>query len=333
MKKLFVLIAPLLVAAACTAPPTNREVVSNTNTSPETATAPAMTEADAIAKEKAIWDTIKNKDYDAFAANLAEDQLEVTGSEGVLQKTGSVSMVRDFEPTELNFSDWKFMSIDKDAWIVMYTINVKGKYKGKDFPPATAHCSSAWAYRNGKWQAIYHQETEVAKTPPPPPPATATASASPATTPATITTSSDVVANEKAIWDLLKNKQFDTFADQLAPEAYEIEPNGFSDKAAMVAGVKTFDFSKASTSDFKTLSIDADAALVTYVATFPGMKPETERHTTIWANRNGRWLVVFHQGTPVTAPMNAASPATSAASPALGASPAASRAIASPSPH
>jgi len=48
--------------------------------------APAMTEADAIAKEKAVWDTVKNKNYDGFASMLASDEMEVTGGDGVLEK-------------------------------------------------------------------------------------------------------------------------------------------------------------------------------------------------------------------------------------------------------
>ena len=335
MKKLFVLIAALVMAVACAQPPTNRDVTSNANSTPAKAEAPAITEADAIAKEKAIWDTIKVKDYDGFAAMLDTDSIEVTSSEGTLTKSGSTAMVKDFEPSEITFSDWKFMSIDKDAWIVTYTVTVKGKYKGQDFPSTSARGSSAWAWRDGKWAAVYHQECDVQKTPAPPA-TTAKATASPATTPAAFTASSDVVANEKAIWDFLKNKQFDAFADQLSPDSIEVEANGVFDKAGTVAGVKTFDASKSSLSEFKTLSIDADAALVTYLLTNPGMKPETERHTTIWANRNGRWMAVFHHGTPVTAPMSAASPSLSpVASPRISpaASPRVSPSVAhSPSP-
>jgi hypothetical protein len=307
MKKLFVLIAALIVVAACTAPPANRETV-NSSTVSEKPSAPAMTEADATAKEKAIWDTVKNKDYDGFASMLASDEMEVTGGDGVLEKAGSVSMVKDFEPSEITFSDWKFMSIDKDAWVVTYTVNVKGKYKGKDFPPATARASSAWAYRDGKWLAVYHQETDVAKTPPPPP-AKAKPGATAAATPAQAMATSDVVANEKKLWDFLKAGQYDSFAAMLAPDSIEVEANGVFDKAGTLKGVQGFDFSKSTVSEFKSLSIDSDAALVTYLLTTPGAKPAEERHTTIWASRAGKWLAVFHQGTPVTRSMSSSSPA------------------------
>ncbi|HEX9917560.1 MAG TPA: hypothetical protein VGA87_00260, partial [Pyrinomonadaceae bacterium] len=46
---------------------------------------------------------------------------------------------------------------------------------------------------------------------------------------------------------------------------------------------------------------DADASLVTYRinGTGPDGKPFEERAGSIWANRGGKWMAVFHHGTPV----------------------------------
>ena len=132
---------------------------------------------------------------------------------------------------------------------------------------------------------------------------------SPAASPAQATATADPVANEKMIWDLLKAKQFDSFAALLATDAIEVEPNGVWDKAGIISGVKSFDFSKSTLSDFKTLNIDTDAALVTYLVTNPNSKPAEERHTTIWAMRDGKWMAVFHHGTPVNHAMSSALPA------------------------
>jgi hypothetical protein len=306
MKKLFVLISVLFVMAACAAPPANREATVNTNTA-EKPSAPPMTEANAIAKEKAVWDTIAKKDYDAFASMLDSGQLEVT-AEGVNNKASSVTMVKDFEPSEVTFSNWKFLSIDKDAYVVVYDANMKGKYKGKEFPPASIHASSAWANRDGKWMAVYHQECDVMTMPPPSPAAKTKSAASPATTPAQATATSDPVANEKKVWDLFKAGQYDAFGVLVAADAIEVEPNGVFDKAGIIKSVREFDASKSTISDFKTLNIDSDAALVTYLVTNPGAKPAEERHTTIWAMRDGKWLAVFHHGTPATHAMSSSAP-------------------------
>ncbi len=322
MKKTSLLIAVLVVAAACAAPPTNREVASTTNRN-DAAAAPAvaMTEADAIAKEKAIWDTIKRKDHVAFAAMLDPGSLELL-PEGVMDKEASVATVKEFEPAEITFSDWKYLAIDKDAVIVTYTVAVKGKYKGKEFPEEKARASSAWANRQGQWLAVYHQECPLLP-PPKASPAPKTASspvASPAGTPVTPpVTGADPIANEKIVWDLFKSKSYDAFGLLLAPEFTEVEPAGVYDRAGTIQGVQTFDASKAVLSDWKAANIDDDAALVTYTVNGPGpWDPKGERHATIWVKRDGKWLGLYHHGgTPVRTPAPTTTPAAkTAASPA-----------------
>ncbi len=328
MKKLFVLVSTLILAAACATPPPAKESPTPTNANIASAP-PVMTEADAIAKEKAIWETIKVKDYDAFAAMLAPDQVEVM-SEGVMDKAASVEGIKQFEPSEVTFSDWKFTSIDKDAFLLTYAVAVKGKYRGKDFPLENARASSAWVYRDRKWVALYHQECSV-KPPMAAPPAKSP-TASPETTPATAepapVTGPDPIANEKIVWDLFKAKRFDAFADLLVPEFIEVAPDGVYDRAGTIKGVQGFDASKAALSDFKAVNIDEDAALVTYITkgTWPGAAKDGERHSTIWVKRNGKWMGLFHHaGTVVTQPAPApkTSPSTgTTASPATAASPA-----------
>jgi len=316
MKKILVLVSLLIVAAACAAPPTNQPVADtnrNANVATDTSAA-AITEADATAKEKAIWDTIKQKDYAAFEAMLADDQMEVA-SDGVHDKAASVAGVKDFEPSEVNFSEWKFLPIDKDGFLVAYTVAVKGKYKGKDFPPQTVHCSSAWMRRSGKWLAVYHQESPLKKSPPPPPPAKA------APSPATAKAESpapgpDPIANEKIVWDLFKSKNYDAFAALLAPEFLEVEPDGYYDKAGSVKGVSMFDASKSVLSDFKAANLDATSSLVTYVVKDSGSAPKGERHSTIWVNRGGKWMGLFHQGGTAVEPPPPPSAAKPSASPA-----------------
>lgn len=313
MKKTLALVSFLVLALACAAPPTN-DVALDTNRNANVAApaALAMTEADAIAKEKAIWEAIRVRDFDAFGNMLADDQVEVLDV-AVYDKTASIAGVKDFEPSEVVFSDWKYLPIDKDAFVVVYTANMKGKYKGKEFAPQTVRASSAWANRGGKWVAAFHQECPLRPpmTPAPTPATSPKPTASPSTAPvAAVTTGPDPIANEKIVWDLFKSKNYDAFADLLTTDFMEVEPDNVYDKAASVKGVSTFDASKAVLSDFKTVNIDADAAIVTYTVANPGVFPTPERHSSIWVNRNGKWMGLFHHGgTPVVK-----APATPAAS-------------------
>lgn len=313
MKKILLSVSVCVLLAGCTAAPTNEvTVTTNKNTNEREASAAVLTESAAIAQEKAIWETIKNKDYDAFGSMLADDQLEVL-PDGILDKASTIAGVRDFEPTEVTFTDWKFLPIDKDAIVLNYTVSVKGKVKGKEFPPESARASSAWVNRNGKWLGIYHQESPIkpaAGSPSPSPYGSAAiAIASPASSPSPITTSDDVIANERAIWDALKTKNYDGFASALASDSIEVEPNGVHDKAGTMRLVRSFDFSKAELSEFRAVPFDADASLVIYKVKLPGPAP-AEYHSTIWAKKDGKWMAVFHQGTPINpgAPASTASP-------------------------
>lgn len=298
MKKILVLVSVLIVVAACAAPPTNQPTPSTSTNRESTSSAALLTEAEAIVKEKAIWDMLKKKDYDLFAKMLTADYMEV-GADGVYDRAGIVNYLKDLEFTDATFSDWKLLPIDKDAALLIYSLTLKGKFKGEDIPPGPYRVGSAWINRDGKWQAIFYQETLAQKAPPPPPAATATSSASPAAKTSDVTIPADPIEREKAVWDALKRKDYEAFASFLDSAQVEVEPDGVYDKAGTLKGVRTFDASKAELSDFKTLKFDEDASLVTYVVTIPGAKPPKERSSTLWVNRGGKWQALYHQGTPM----------------------------------
>ena len=301
-----IVFAAVMLLAACAAPPTNR-TDTNRNAAAETRASAPLTEADAIAKEKQVWESIEKKDYTAFA-DMLDEQVIAVFRDGVQDKAGAVKGVNGFVPTDVVFSEWRFLSIDKDAAVIVYKVNYKGTANGQPLPPQSAYASSGWVNRNGKWKAIYHQGTEIPKTPPPPAPKNQKAAPSPTTGGTPPTPTADVAANERLVWDSLRTRNYDAFASFLAPESIEVEPTGITDKAASVKGVQAFDLSKAELSEWKTVRFDDDASLVTYTVRYPGQTPERERHTTIWANRGGRWQAVFHQGTPIVPAPAAPSP-------------------------
>jgi hypothetical protein len=302
MKKLIFLVCFLFVAAACsTEPAPNKNTTSNTNTNSAAATATGPSEADITAKEKAGWDLIKKKDWDGFGKTLASDYIEVE-DDGVYDKAGIMTFLKDFDLSDVTFADWKMLTIDKDAAIVTYTVTVKANYKGTAVPRGPYRAAAGYVNRGGSWVAIYYQETLI-KTGPAPSPAAANAAKPAATAGAKMADAGpDATADEKLVWDALKNKKYDDFAAYLAPDSVEVEADGVYDKSGSVKGVSNFDFSKATLSDWKTVKFDNDASLVTYMVKIPGMNPDQERHTTIWVNRNGKWMALFHQGTPVAKP-------------------------------
>ena len=299
MKKNLAFVSLLLWAAACaTPPPGNKDMtanVNNANKSAETKSS-APSEADIRAKETAAWEAAKKKDWDAFTKLMADDYIEVE-NDGVHDKAASVQSVKDFELGDYTLSDWKLTPIDANSVLITYTAKVTGKFKGEAVPEGPYRESSAYVNRNGEWLAIFYQET--LSEPPmasPSPTKSPEKSASAAATPGQ--TGPDATANEKLVWDALKSKNYDGFGSYLASDSIEVEPEGVYDRAGSIKGVQGFDFSKAELSDWKTVKLSDNASVVTYTVNIPDMKPPKGYHATIWANRNGKWQAIFHQGTP-----------------------------------
>jgi hypothetical protein len=304
MKKTLALVSLLVLAAACAPAPSSNNTTananSNANKSTEKTTA-APSEADIIAKEKAAWDAFRKKDADAFAKLIAADYIEITDT-GVMDRATTIAGMKDFDITEATFADWKMLTVNKNAVIITYTANLKGTFKGKDVPPGPYREASAYVNRNGEWVAVYYQETKTMTGPPPPTPKEAAKEAPKAANPSGTPgqTSSDVTANEKLVWDAFKARNYDAFASYLADNFIEVESDGVYDKAGSVKGVRGFDASKAELTNWKTIKFDDDASLVTYVAKIPGFP--TTYHSSIWVNKNGKWVGLFHMGTSEEAP-------------------------------
>lgn len=329
MKRITLLAAFLLAASACTnTPPDNTNTASvntnattnattnmtanaNTTASPATGTGGDVS-SNIISQEKQVYDAIKSKNSDGFGAMLADDFILVVDN-GIHNKAETVKYVQGFDVTDTTLADWKVLMLDKDAAVVYYNETMKGTSNGQPMPTTPFRASTAWVNRNGKWVAVFHQESETKPPSPPPPsannkPATKASPGGMETMPMACT-NDDGVAREKMVWDDLKKKDTNGFANYLADDAIEIEPDGVYDKDGSVNMVSQFDFSKMVLSDFKVVKLDSDAQLVTYLVkgNIPGMGSVNERHSTIWVKNNGSWQAKFHQGTSLTS--TAATPA------------------------
>ena len=304
MKKLLLFVSLLVLGAECaTQPAGNSNLTANMNKAGEMKSTAAPSEADLIAKEKSAWDAFNKKDAEAFGKMVTADYVEVL-DRGVMDKAQSIAGMKDFEITDVSFSDWKMTTIDKDAALLTYKVTVKGKYKGEDLPPGPYYEASAYVNRNGEWLAIYYQETESKKMVSTGPPSAKKESSSPAAASAKPPeTGADPIANEKIVWDLFRAKNWDGFASLLVPEFMEVEPDGVHNKSGSVKGLQEMpmDMSAFEQSDWKALPFDDDAKLVTYTVTMKGPKPEKDYHATIWVKRDGKWLGLYHQGTPAAA--------------------------------
>lgn len=158
MKRMYILTALLLAASVCMvlvqllAQPATVKAAAKPNASA------TVSEDDLIAREKQVWDALKRKDYDAFAAFLAADQMEVN-SNGVYDKAGTIKGVKEIDLSNATVSDFQVLKLDKDAAVVTYLV------KGPPplFPAEGEWHSTVWVKRKGKWLAVFHQGTTVVK--------------------------------------------------------------------------------------------------------------------------------------------------------------------------
>lgn len=298
MKKTIALLSLLLLIAACSSrPATNKTpVAADINKPSESKPTTTVSQAEMEVREKANWEALEKKNFGAFADMLATDYLEV-GVDGTFDKTTLVNGLKDLITEDATFSDWKMLAINKNAVILLYNVTIKGSFKGQAIPPGPYRASSTWVNREGKWLSIYYQQTTI-KTPRSPETASIGAAPKPAASSAARIgdTGPDPTLNEKLVWEAFKSRNYDAFAALLTADFVEVEADGVYDKAGAVKAAAGFDASKAALSDWKTVKIDNETALDSYVVKLPGAP--SERHTSIWINRGGKWLALFHQGTP-----------------------------------
>jgi len=113
---------------------------------------PGETGPDAAANEKLVWDSIKSKNYDAFASYLASDSIEIEAM-GVYNKEASVKGVQMFDASKAELSEFKTVKFDDDASLVTYKVHIPGE------KPDTEYHSTIWVKRDNKWQALFHMGT------------------------------------------------------------------------------------------------------------------------------------------------------------------------------
>ena len=141
--------------AAGAAPNTN----SAASASPTASASPgAAAPADVTEAEKQVWDALKRKDSAAFAAFLADDQIEVE-PDGVYNRAQTIEMVKQIDFSTAALSDFRELKLDADASVLTYMV----RGSGQGWPPDGMRHTTVWVKRGGKWLAAFHQGTVVTK--------------------------------------------------------------------------------------------------------------------------------------------------------------------------
>ena len=111
------------------------------------------------AKEKAAWQSFKDKKADDFQKVVDKDFKGVY-AEGVSDMAKELSDMKKWDMKSFAISDYTAFSDEKDVIVTTYVVKVEGTYDGKD-ASGTYNAGSVWKMENGAWMAIFHTNVKA----------------------------------------------------------------------------------------------------------------------------------------------------------------------------
>lgn len=114
-----------------------------------------------IATEKSLWEAFKNKKADVFNRTLTADGFQIDAM-GVTAKADIAAAMGGCDIKDYSLSDFKLTTIGAGAALLTYKGAQHGTCGGQAVPE-TVYASTVWVSRGGKWQALFHQESQAPK--------------------------------------------------------------------------------------------------------------------------------------------------------------------------
>jgi hypothetical protein len=113
------------------------------------------------AKEKAAWQTFKDKKADDFQKILSANFMAVY-SDGAQTLQQEVDSMKKWNMKSFSLSDYKMVMTDDDTAVTTYKVKVEGTMDGKD-ASGNYNAGSVWQMKNGEWRAIFHTNIKEEK--------------------------------------------------------------------------------------------------------------------------------------------------------------------------
>ena len=112
-------------------------------------------------KEKAAWQSFKDKKTDEFQKLLSPDFMAVY-ADGIQTKQQEIDLMKKWDLKSFAFSDFKLVMTDADTALVTYQVKVEATVEGKD-ASGTYNAASIWQMKNGEWHPIFHTNVKEEK--------------------------------------------------------------------------------------------------------------------------------------------------------------------------
>jgi len=140
----FVLLCALQAHAQ---PASQKEPVSNSSSN------------EAIDREMLAWELTKKKDKSNLANILSEDFAEIT-EDGLFNKAGILANLDNLTLTNYSATDFTAKDLAPNTILLIYKVTVTGFFKRHAFQNHN-YASSLWMKRDGGWQNVFFQETDL----------------------------------------------------------------------------------------------------------------------------------------------------------------------------
>ena len=117
-----------------------------------------------------------------------------------------------------------------------------------------------------------------------------------------------LIANERASWELAIKREATSYKALHAPDFFTLTGTGMMDKTLSETSAmdQSVHFDQCDLSGFDVHFVAEDAVLITYHVKAAGLDHGKafkldSYASSLWMERNGKWLNVFYQATPTTA--------------------------------
>lgn len=112
-----------------------------------------------ITAEKNAWQNIKDKKWDDFKKIFSADFRGVY-ADGINKLDKEMAGVKGLDLKSYDLGDIDFVSIDKDAAMVVYTATVEGTQDGKDVS-GKINAASVWKKEGNDWRCVFHTDVQT----------------------------------------------------------------------------------------------------------------------------------------------------------------------------
>ena len=120
----------------------------------------AATEKALIANENKVNEAVAKHDTKTFTDLVASDAVSADMN-GFMKVADFVKTMDQMKVTSWHIMDPQVVWVNDKTAVVGYTWMGSGTYQNQPFP-GTTYASTVWTERNGKWVAVFHQETAAA---------------------------------------------------------------------------------------------------------------------------------------------------------------------------